>query len=302
MQERNRGPVALPYSAASLDRAAHLRGNEVWVEAASGGGQTLFVPYWRSKLLIETEPSPRAVLDARPAEAGAKLFLGLIEGAAAFAVDLSEFDDPMTALHGARGEFLDLRSVSSALPAAEAGLLATARGLLWWQSRQRFCGICGAACIPERAGHVMKCQGCGAEHFPRTDPAVIMLVHRGGRLLLGQSLKFPVERNLFSTLAGFVEPGESLEDAVRREVLEEVGVRVGTVGYVASQPWPFPASLMLGFRAEALGEEIVLNADEMRAARWFTEAEIMNRKSAGFNLPPRDSIARRLIEDFLAGE
>jgi NAD+ diphosphatase len=145
----------------------------------------------------------------------------------------------------------------------------------------------------------MLCTQCGEEHFPRTDPAVIMLVARRGRILLGQSHKFPKDRNFYSTLAGFVEPGESLEDAVRREVFEEVGVRVGEVRYHSSQPWPFPASLMLGYYAEALSEEIVLETAEMRDARWFTSADIENRKDLGFNLPPHDSIARRLIDDWL---
>jgi NAD+ diphosphatase len=126
-----------------------------------------------------------------------------------------------------------------------------------------------------------------------------MLVARGDRLLLGQSHKFPKERNFYSTLAGFVEPGESLEDAVRREVFEEVGVLVGAVRYHSSQPWPFPASLMLGYYAEALSEEIVLETAEMRDARWFSRADIEDRKSLGFNLPPQDSIARRLIDDWL---
>ena len=146
----------------------------------------------------------------------------------------------------------------------------------------------------------MRCKGCTMQHFPRIDPAVIMLVHKNKQLLLGQSHRFPVERNFFSTLAGFVEPGESLEEAVRRELLEEVGIQVGTISYVASQPWPFPSSLMLGFRAEASNEEIVLDMREMRAARWFSKAEIADRESAGFSLPPPDSIARRLIEEFLS--
>ncbi|OYV84808.1 MAG: NADH pyrophosphatase, partial [Acidiphilium sp. 21-68-69] len=129
---------------------------------------------------------------------------------------------------------------------------------------------------------------------------VIMLVAKGDRVLLGQSQKFPPERNMFSTLAGFVEPGESLEDAVRRETLEEVGVYVGRVAYTGSQPWPFPASLMLGFRAEAVSETITLDTEEMRAAAWFTREDLANRHAAGFNLPPQDSIARKLIDDWIA--
>jgi NAD+ diphosphatase len=171
--------------------------------------------------------------------------------------------------------------------------------MLHWHANTKFCAVCGGANNAIRGGYVMLCSACGTEHFPRTDPAVIMLVARHGRLLLGQSHKFPPERNFYSTLAGFVEPGESLEDAVRREVFEEVGVRVGDVRYHSSQPWPFPASLMLGYYAEALSDEIVLATAEMRDARWFSPEDIENRKVLGFNLPPHDSIARRLIDDWL---
>jgi NAD+ diphosphatase len=146
----------------------------------------------------------------------------------------------------------------------------------------------------------MLCTKCETEHFPRTDPAVIMLVTKDDKLLLGQSHRFPKERNFYSTLAGFVEPGESLEDAVRREVFEEVGIIVGEVKYHSSQPWPFPASLMLGYYGQALTENITLQTSEMRDAQWFTRDQIENRQSLGFNLPPHDSIARRLIDDWMA--
>ena len=296
-------PDILPYASHSLDRAGHRRLNAPWIEAARADPDARFVPYWRGRLLIDAaDPAaPRAVLGARPlTDTVPFVFLGLFGGHPAFGVDLSAHDEPMEMLADASGAFMELRGIAAALPEGEAGLLATARGLLYWQGRTQFCGICGGACLAERAGHVMRCTKCGTEHFPRTDPAVIMLVTRRDRALLGQSHKFPIERNVFSTLAGFVEPGESLEDAVRREVFEEVGVAVGGVRYTESQPWPFPASLMLGFRAEALSEEIVLDAEEMRAARWFTREDIHGRKAAGFNLPPHDSIARRLIEGWLA--
>lgn len=290
---------ALLYSSAALDRAAHRRTDAAWLTAARAHAQ--FVPYWRGKLLIAADPAPRAVVTARPRDkALPATFLGVVADRPVFAVDLSQHEAPLDALADARGDFHDLRGLTATLPAVEAGLLATAKGLLYWQSRSRFCGVCGGGCRPERAGHTMKCTQCATEHFPRTDPAVIMLVTRGDRVLLGQSHKFPVDRNFFSTLAGFVEPGESLEEAVRRETLEEVGVTIGGVHYLGSQPWPFPASLMLGFRAEALSEMITLDPDEMRAAAWFNRADIANRRQAGFNLPPRDSIARQLIEDWIA--
>lgn len=305
----NPGASALLYSTAGLDRAGHRRTDPDWLAEAREAPDAMFVPHWQGRLLVETPEggAPRAVLSARPhADAGHReAFLGLLGETPVFAADLSALDDPLAVLDGARGDFEDLRGLAGALPAQEAGLLATAKALFHWHSRQRFCGRCGGACVPERAGHVMRCTQCGAEHFPRTDPAVIMLITRtapGGEAhaLLGQSQRFPPDRNMYSTLAGFVEPGETLEDAVRREVAEEVGVAVGRVTYHGSQPWPFPASLMLGFRGDAESEAIVLDEDEMRDARWLTRADIRARREQGFNIPPKDSIARRLIEEWLA--
>jgi NAD+ diphosphatase len=145
----------------------------------------------------------------------------------------------------------------------------------------------------------MVCTACGAQHFPRTDPAVIMLVVRGDSCLLGHSHRFP-NVSMYSTLAGFVEPGETFEEAVRREVMEETGVAVGDVFYHSSQPWPFPASIMIGFHAEGLSEAIRIDPEELRDARWFTREQIRHHTDHGFQLPRADSIARRLIEDWLA--
>jgi len=145
----------------------------------------------------------------------------------------------------------------------------------------------------------MQCTVCNTQHFPRTDPAVIMLVHRGDRALLGHSTRFP-KATMYSTLAGFVEPGESLEEAVRREVQEESGIVVGAVHYHSSQPWPFPGNIMLGFYAEALTEQITIDPQELKDARWFSRDDMRNRHELGFDLPRVDSIARRLIEDWLA--
>ncbi len=285
------------YTGGSLDRAAHLRTDDAWLEAAFSGEQSRFALFWRGKALIENDVAPRAVLAAKPDMRAPWVFLGLQNGAPVFAMDLSDQENPPAMC----GAFTDLRGLTGSLGANDATILATARGMLHWRAKTSFCAVCGAAVRPIRGGWVLECSRCGTEHYPRTDAAVIMLVTRGEFLLLGQSHKFPVERNFYSTLAGFVEPGESLEDAVRREVLEEVGLRVGAVAYHSSQPWPFPASLMLGYYAEALNDEIVLDAAEMRDARWFTREDIANRKALGFNLPPQDSIARRLIEDWLAG-
>jgi NAD+ diphosphatase len=196
------------------------------------------------------------------------------------------------------GRFEDLRQVAAGLPANDAAILAHARGLMHWRLRHGFCGVCGHGCEPRSAGHAMVCTGCGAQHFPRTDPAVIMLVVREDRCLLGHSTRFPKAR-MFSTLAGFVEPGETLEEAVRREVEEETAVKVGDVRYHSSQPWPFPSSIMLGFHAEGLSDEIAIDPEELQEARWFTLAELRDPEAHGFALPRRDSIARRLIEDWM---
>jgi NAD+ diphosphatase len=196
------------------------------------------------------------------------------------------------------GSFTDLRQVAGLLPAGEASVLAHARGIMHWRTKHRFCGVCGAPCTPRSAGHAMACTGCNAQHFPRTDPAVIMLVVRGDRCLLGHSHRFP-NVAMYSTLAGFVEPGESFEEAVRREVQEEAGIEVGAVAYHSSQPWPFPSSIMIGFHAEGLSDAITIDPEELKDARWFTRDQVRNPAAHGFSLPRVDSIARRLIEDWL---
>jgi NAD+ diphosphatase len=286
------------YTGGRLDRAGHLRHDDAWIAAAWDDPASRFTLYWRGKALSTGDAAPRAALVPRPGLEAPWVFLGLQDEAPLFAMDVSALEEDDAQLLG--GVFSDLRSLGALLPADDATILATARGMLHWRATHGFCPACGAANRPTRGGYVLECTRCGTEHFPRTDAAVIMLVTDGARLLLGQSHKFPVDSNFYSTLAGFVEPGESLEDAVRREVFEEVGVRIGEVGYHSSQPWPFPASLMLGYYAQALSETIVLEESEMRDARWFTRADIANREALGFSLPPESSIARRLIEDWLA--
>jgi NAD+ diphosphatase len=291
-----------PYTGSPLDRASHLRTDADWIAEMLADATTRFVPLWNARNLFRpaADGEPLALFPAG-LDAGEHpwTFLGNQDGVAYVAVDWSGVEDPLTLLPpGITGEFLDLRTVGAGLPADQMAVLAHARGIMHWRARHRFCGVCGAACLPESAGNQMHCTGCGTHHFPRTDPAVIMLVHRGDRALLGHSARFP-NRIMYSTLAGFVEPGESLEEAVAREVLEESGIRVGAVRYHSSQPWPFPGSIMLGFYAEALSEEITIDPDELLDARWFTKAEMQDPKSHGFALPRNDSIARRLIEDWI---
>ncbi|MBX9702376.1 MAG: NAD(+) diphosphatase [Acetobacteraceae bacterium] len=304
-------PASRPnaYTGSPLDRAAKLREDGDFIARALSGPDTLFTPVWRSRNLMKgvAEGRPEAVLLTGAAAEAVRMaggpwsFLGLWEARPVFAVDCSGAEDPLPLLPQAMGSFTDLRAVAGLLPPGEASVLAHARGLMHWRTRHRFCGICGAGCEPGSAGHVMHCTGCKAQHFPRTDPAVIMLVVNGDRALLGHSQRFPTS-TMYSTLAGFVEPGESLEEAVRREVEEETGIKVGAVRYHSSQPWPFPSSIMLGFHAEGLTEEITIDPEELRDARWFTPEQLRDPKPHGFALPRADSIARRLIEDWLAGQ
>lgn len=296
------------YSGSPLNRVAERREDAAWIERVLREPETLFVPVWRARNLVRAGTSgpaeavyvSGAVATALHVDGGAWSFLGLLAERAVFAVDLSPAEDPLPLLPEGSGEFVDLRAVGGGrLTADEASVLAHARGLMHWRVKHRFCGVCGAPCEPRSAGHVMQCTGCDVQHFPRTDPAVIMLVHRDDRCLLGHSTRFP-RSTMYSTLAGFVEPGESLEEAVRREVAEEVGVAIGAVHYHSSQPWPFPANIMLGFYAEGLSEQITIDPNELKDARWFSRAEITTHAAHGFDLPRPDSIARRLIEDWIA--
>ena len=288
------------FAGSPLDRLDKRRKDPAWLAEQLAAPSTVVAPVWRSRSLVAGGRSaPGAVLlpvDSlrRHLEHEPWALLGSDGDRTVLAIDLSRLDDN---LPGAElGSFEDLRRIGSLLPATDAAILAHARGLMQWRTRSRFCSVCGAACQPRDAGHVMVCAGCGAHHFPRTDPAVIMLVTHGGRVLLGQPARFR-EMRVFTTLAGFVEPGESLEEAVAREVWEEAGVRVANVAYHSSQPWPFPSSIMLGFTAEALGEDIIIDADELVEARWFTREEL--HAPEGFVLPPDMSIARRLIGDWM---
>src|SRR6202011_2418870 len=188
-----------------------------------------------------------------------------------FTYEIESLEPPLL-LPGTR--FEDLRVVASVLPIDEAGLLGYARAIVSWRRRHRFCGTCGARTVSAKSGHVLVCSDPRRryEQFPRIDPAIIVLVSDGERALLGRQASWPVGR--YSTIAGFVEPGESLEDAVAREVLEETGVQVDTIEYHSSQPWPFPASLMLGFTARAVTHTVHLRDEELEDARWFTRAEL----------------------------
>ncbi|GAB0119288.1 NAD(+) diphosphatase [Acidisoma sp. 7E03] len=289
------------YTGAPLDRMAERRTDAAFLAEARAHPEALIAPIWRTQSLF-LGSTARFFTGAEAARFAPQeehwIFLGAWQGRPVFALDLNQHEAPEILLPTDGAAFADIRGLGGSLPEGEAAILAYARGLIHWQSRTRFCSVCGGACVPQSAGHVMHCTNCGTDHFPRSDPAVIMLVLKDDRALLGHASRFP--EGMYSTLAGFVEPGESLEEAVRREVAEETGVAVGTVTYHSSQPWPFPQSLMLGFHAEGLSEEITFHDAELADARWFTREQCRNAEAHGFRLPGPDSIARRLIEDWLA--
>jgi len=318
------------YAHPGFERAGLRRREPEWIRDRMLDRESLFVPVWRSQsLVLEVEGGePQAVilgaesvamlLGSSDSEAeewlahGRVVFLGLIDDRAHFALDLSAHDAPLDTLRSptfaAAGiattglRFGDLRQFGGRLARQEGALLALARAMAFWHSRHRFCGVCGAPTRSEEAGHVRRCteSGCATMHFPRTDPAVIMLVTDGDRVLLGRNKNFLP--GMYSTLAGFVEPGESLEDAVAREVREETAIEVGAVHYHSSQPWPFPANIMLGFYAEAASTAITVDYSELEDARWFEREWLLSHvDDDNFRMPRRDSIARRLIEDWLAG-
>jgi NAD+ diphosphatase len=282
------------FSETRLDRCAERRDDEAWLAAqrADARAQLLVVRH-DGKLPIDADSTLVVLgLNAIETERSAS-FLGLDSDRKPwFAVALDA--DAATRVHG--GRFADLRALAPVLPAGIAGSAAYARALLHWQSRKRFCGRCGAATVFGAGGHRATCSdpGCGQQYFPRTDPAIIVLVTDGSRCLLGRQPSWTQRR--FSTLAGFVEPGESLEAAVAREVEEESGVRVSSAHYVASQPWPFPTSLMLGFEAAAASHAIRVGA-ELCEAHWFEIDAIPAAIERGeLVLPPGSSISFHLID------
>jgi len=292
MQQRNF--FAGPY----LDRAAHLRTDPQWFANALADERSRALPVWNSRnLILETDP-PRAAYVELPrlsdVERSAEnlILLGRFEGRDIFAYGIESAQPPQI-LAGTR--FEDLRVVASILPSAEAGLLSYARAMVAWRGRHRFCGSCGATTRAGKGGHVLICTNpvCGHEQFPRIDPAIIVLVSDGDRALLGRQAVWPAGR--YSTIAGFVEPGESLEDAVAREVFEETGIEVDNIEYHSSQPWPFPSSLMLGFTAHALTTQIQRRDDELEDAQWFTRADLASGRPI---VPPNVSISFRLIENW----
>jgi NAD+ diphosphatase len=292
----------LPYAASGLDRGGSRRGDERWISGLLAGQATVIIPMWRDSCLIDGGGQLRwCAPDAADllAACGQPAFLGVRAEGAVFAADLSELDEPAALSVAGATATADMRALFAGLSAPDAAALAYAKGLLRWHREQRFCGACGSATQASHGGHQRSCEGCGRLLFPRIEPAVIALVTappepgRADRCLLARHRG--AKPGAFATLAGFVEIGESLEDAVRREVTEETGVRVGEVSYQGSQPWPFPSGIMAGFRARALTESIDVDGEELEEARWFTRDQA-RAANAGQR---HDSIEHYLIEGWL---
>jgi NAD+ diphosphatase len=315
-EARMRIAETVTFGGSGLDRAAALRKDAAALDMAYQAGTVL--PVWRGKPLMAGN-RPGWLVPGHPAlaHAGASVFLGLDDGVARFAADISDwspeagaeaveagFFDPSVQRHPALDDvhgFVELRGVMTQLDPRDAELVATAKALLQWHRSHGFCAACGAASDISQGGWQRSCPACGAQHFPRTDPVVIMLVTHGNSVLLGRSPGWP--EGMYSLLAGFVEPGETMEAAVRREVLEETGVRCGPVSYLASQPWPFPASLMIGARTEALGTALMIDPEEIEQARWVTREELISA-FAGLHpeiKPARNgAIAHFILRNWLA--
>ncbi|MCR9109360.1 NAD(+) diphosphatase [Marivita sp. XM-24bin2] len=310
------------FGGSGLDRAAELRGDIPALAKIMQAAETRTVLMWKGKPLVTGDADSRILVrlpldhpilkEAR----SAPILLGREDGAARFAHDISDwvpdtdvsavgaFIDTSVQSHPSLPEdhgFAELRSIMTHLSPRDAELAATAKAIIGWHETHGFCARCGSESDVTQAGWQRVCQACGASHFPRTDPVVIMLITHGNKVLLGRSPGWP--EGMYSCLAGFVEPGETIEAAVRREVWEEAGVRVGEVQYLSSQPWPFPASLMFGCHGIALSEEINIDPQEIEDALWVSREEVMDAL-AGFRaglLPARKgAIAHFLLRNWLA--
>ena len=305
-----------------LDRAANTRREPEELKRLIDLPESCFLPLWNLRALVTSDDASRLAwqrLDDLTAFAGENpdfVFLGLQEdssedGGPRFAAGIKGEEDPATSgVMAGRGTFEEARPLASRLPAHEAAILAQARALVDWHDRHGYCAVCGAPTKLGEAGYQRTCQSeaCKALHFPRTDPVVIMLITRGERCLLGRNSRFPTHKR-YSALAGFVEPGESIEEAVRREVFEEAGIVVGRVSYHSSQPWPFPSTLMIGCVGEAESEEINVDPAELQDGLWLTREDLRScfessdhlSADGSLEIPTSDAIAHHLIKSWVYG-
>ncbi|MBM3503793.1 MAG: NAD(+) diphosphatase [Alphaproteobacteria bacterium] len=269
------------FAGSHLDRDATHRTDEAWLDARCSDERSCFLPLWHLKVPVRPNGEttlawlPPAAIGGSGLDPRSAIYLGSAEERAYFALDASALAaNNDAAPFGDLVAFEEARLLAPRVPRGEAAVIAQARALIDWHARHRFCAVCGTPSRAEDAGYVRRCTNpqCRAQHFPRTDPVVIMLVAHGDECLMGRQGRFP--SGMYSTLAGFIEPGESIEEAVRREVFEEAGVHVGAVRYHSSQPWPYPSSLMIGCLAEAASREIRIDLSEIEDARWFDRATV----------------------------
>jgi NAD+ diphosphatase len=287
----------LSFTGNPLDRASAERTDPAWVAAQQQRPDALFLPLWQAKPLLKDRHAAFLTHTEIETADALRVFLGLRDGKPLFALAMADSEAPPLTEHG---EFHDMRAAAFILPAADAAIAGQAKALIDWHRRHGFCPNCGNATEIQDGGYRRVCPACSAEHFPRTDPVVIMLPVLGDECLLGHNKRFP--EGFYSAFAGFLEPGETMEEGVRRELQEEAGLTVGDIRYHASQPWPFPSSLMLGCYAQAMSKDFRIDGKEIGAARWMHKSEIRERlagqKDDGLKLPATIAIARVLISDW----
>ncbi len=301
----------IPFSGNPLDRASLRRTDAGWLAARRADPSSRVHPLWKLQpFLLGEKDRPEAawfrpgLCESLAAPDAPCIFLGLDGDEAHFAIDISAAADPENqgALAGL-GHFRDMRSAGMLLPARDTAILGQAKALIDWHQRHGFCPRCGAPTRLVDAGYRRLCDHCRAEHFPRTDPVVIMLAIHGDACLVGRGAHFPP--GMYSALAGFIEPGETIEEAVRREIMEEAGIPTGRVAYHTTQPWPFPSSLMIGCFAQAEHREIRLGDNELAEARWLERATaralLAGEKIEGIFVPPPIAIAHYLLKAWALG-
>ncbi len=310
----NQSGVPHIYAGNPLDRGDQVRRDEEWLSQRAKDPGSKFLPMWDLNVLIANSQDSNGSeglgwlginemrelgIDGNP------VFLGLADGTAHFVVDISKNERALKGLNdNGRWRFEDARRATESLSGADAGIVAQARAQVSWHSRNGFCSICGCETLVKRGGQVRQCTKCETEHYPRTDPVVITVVTDGDRCLLGQSRGRLSRTNTYSALAGFVDQGESIEEAVAREIMEEAGIQVANVRYHSSQPWPFPFSLMIGCHADAATTEISMDNEEMTDVRWFDRAEVLlalEGKNENLTVPAPIAIAHHLIKAWATG-